>query len=188
MQLSVEQRMKRGVSVMLGNTWAHAIDNVPLEFGGGAAGPLPQDPRNLVNEKGNSIIDIRHRLTLSYLWELPFGKGRTWLNHGGPVDWILGDASAPSLDHASVDVVLCRHVLWALPDPAEVVARWVRLLRPAGRLVLVEGFWHTGAGLHHPRRVRSDPGEVRQARPRGLAQRRSASFRRSRGAMRHHTG
>ena len=60
---------------------------------------------------------------------------------------ILADASAPSLDDGSVDVVLCRHVLWALPDPAEVVARWVRLLRPAGRLVLVEGFWHTGAGL-----------------------------------------
>jgi hypothetical protein len=90
MQMSVEQRMKKGLSVMLGYTWSHAIDDVPLEFGGGAAGPLPQDPNNLATEKGNSIIDIRHRLTLSYLWELPFGKGRSFLNRGGIADWVLG--------------------------------------------------------------------------------------------------
>ena len=63
------------------------------------------------------------------------------------IDWTVGDASAPPLGDGSVDVVLCRHVLWALPDPAAALARWVRLLRPAGRLVLIEGSWHTGVGL-----------------------------------------
>ncbi|MFL6078499.1 MAG: class I SAM-dependent methyltransferase [Ornithinibacter sp.] len=58
-----------------------------------------------------------------------------------------GDAADPGLDPASVDVVLCRHVLWALPDPVAVVGRWVAALRPGGRLVLVEGSWATGAGL-----------------------------------------
>ncbi len=58
-----------------------------------------------------------------------------------------GDAAAPGLAPASVDVVLCRHVLWALPDPVAVVRRWVEALRPGGRLVLVEGDWSTGAGL-----------------------------------------
>ena len=33
------------------------------------------------------------------------------------------------------------------PDPADAVRRWAGLLAPGGRLVLVEGFWHTGAGL-----------------------------------------
>ena len=46
-----------------------------------------------------------------------------------------------------IDVVLARHVLWALPDPSAALARWVRLLRPGGRLVLVEGRWWTGGGL-----------------------------------------
>ncbi len=59
----------------------------------------------------------------------------------------LGDAADPGLAVSSVDVVLCRHVLWALPDPVAVVRRWVAALRPAGRLVLVEGSWGTGAGL-----------------------------------------
>jgi hypothetical protein len=38
-------------------------------------------------------------------------------------------------------------VLWALPDPSEVLDGWLRLLAPGGRLVLVEGRWHTGAGI-----------------------------------------
>lgn len=89
-QLTVDKRFSRGLSAILGYAWSHAIDNVPLEFGGGAAGPQPQDPRNIRAERGNSIIDMRHRLTLSYLWELPFGSGKALLNHGGPVNWVLG--------------------------------------------------------------------------------------------------
>jgi SAM-dependent methyltransferase len=58
-----------------------------------------------------------------------------------------GDAFEPPLDAAAYDVVVCRHVLWAMPDPAVALVRWVALLRPGGRLVLVEGSWSTGAGL-----------------------------------------
>jgi hypothetical protein len=90
LQLTVDKRFSHGLSAILGYAWSHAIDNVPLEFGGGAAGPQPQDPRNLAAERGNSIIDMRHRLTLSYTWELPIGKDKPLLNYGGPVNWILG--------------------------------------------------------------------------------------------------
>lgn len=58
-----------------------------------------------------------------------------------------GDAAAPPLAEGAYDVVLCRHVLWALPDPAGAVGRWTGLLTPGGRLVLVEGRWGTGAGI-----------------------------------------
>ena len=58
-----------------------------------------------------------------------------------------GDAAAPPLPEGGFDVVLCRHVLWALPDPAAALRGWARLLRPGGRFVLVEGRWSTGAGL-----------------------------------------
>ena len=44
----------------------------------------------------------------------------------------------------SVDAVLARHLLWTLPDPLAALARWVRLVRPGGRLVLVEGRWWPG--------------------------------------------
>jgi SAM-dependent methyltransferase len=57
------------------------------------------------------------------------------------------DAAAPPLDPATYDVVLSRHVLWAMPSPAAALDRWTALLRPGGRLLLVEGSWSTGAGL-----------------------------------------
>jgi len=66
---------------------------------------------------------------------------------GVDVELEQGDASSPPYAPGSCDVVLARHVLWALPDPGAALARWVRLLRPDGRLVLVEGHWFTGAGL-----------------------------------------
>jgi 2-polyprenyl-3-methyl-5-hydroxy-6-metoxy-1,4-benzoquinol methylase len=58
-----------------------------------------------------------------------------------------GDASAPPYPPGSADVVLVRHVLWALPDPTAAVRRWSELLGPAGMLLLVEGRWWTGGGL-----------------------------------------
>jgi len=43
-----------------------------------------------------------------------------------------------------------RHVLWTLPDPARVLRHWRGLLRPGGRLVLVEGVWGTVAPVGIP--------------------------------------
>lgn len=90
LQVVADKRLRQGVNFLLGYSWSHAIDDVALEFGGGDAGPSPQDPRNPRADRSNSIIDQRQRLTFSYLWMLPFGKGRHFLNHGGPVDWFLG--------------------------------------------------------------------------------------------------
>lgn len=66
---------------------------------------------------------------------------------GSPPRFTHGDVAEPPLPVASFDVVLSRHVLWALPDPAAVLANWARLLRAGGALVLVEGSWSTGVGL-----------------------------------------
>ncbi len=63
------------------------------------------------------------------------------------VTFAVGDVSTPALPGAAYDVALCRHVLWALPDPVAALRRWTALLRPEGRIVLVEGFWSNQAGL-----------------------------------------
>ncbi len=65
---------------------------------------------------------------------------------GLDIDFRQGDAADPPTTE-TYDVVLVRHVLWAMPDPHAALANWVRLLEPHGRLVLVEGRWFTGAGL-----------------------------------------
>ncbi|AVH61550.1 MULTISPECIES: class I SAM-dependent methyltransferase [Streptomyces] len=57
--------------------------------------------------------------------------------------FLVGDAAAPPVGEQRFDVLLCRHVLWALPGPERVLRHWRGLLRPGGRLVLVEGVWGT---------------------------------------------
>jgi SAM-dependent methyltransferase len=66
---------------------------------------------------------------------------------GLTVDFAVGDASRPLWADNSFDVVLCRHVLWALEDHSAALQEWVRILRRSGRLILIEGRWGTGAGL-----------------------------------------
>lgn len=70
------------------------------------------------------------------------------LDAGVDVHIQIGDVQTPALPVRTYDTVLVRHVLWALPDQEAAVRRWFDLLKPGGRLVLVEGFWSTGAGLH----------------------------------------
>jgi SAM-dependent methyltransferase len=55
--------------------------------------------------------------------------------------FLHGDAVAPPVGEERFDVLLVRHLLWALPDPGRVLRHWRGLLRPGGRLVLVEGVW-----------------------------------------------
>ena len=87
-QLEVDKRMSHGLSFLFAYTWAHAIDDVGTEFGGGQG--TPQDVRNRRADRGNSAFDIRHRATLGYSYQLPFGKGQKFLNHGGVTNALLG--------------------------------------------------------------------------------------------------
>jgi len=66
---------------------------------------------------------------------------------GVDVAFVHGDAADPPFPAGTFDAVLSRHVLWSFADRDAVLARWVALLRPGGRLILVEGSWSTGAGL-----------------------------------------
>src|SRR5450756_2082880 len=66
---------------------------------------------------------------------------------GVVADVVVGDASSPPWQAGSFDVVLTRHVLWALPDPEAALTTWIDLLGPGGRLILIEGRWSSGVGL-----------------------------------------
>ncbi len=66
---------------------------------------------------------------------------------GLAVRFAVADAADPPCACTHVDAVICRHVLWALPDPAAALERWFARLAPGGTLLLIKGRWATGAGL-----------------------------------------
>lgn len=74
LQVTLEKRMSKGLQVLAGYTWAHAIDDVATEFGGGAG--TPQDIRCRRCDRGNSNFDLRHRMTLSSTYQLPFFRSK----------------------------------------------------------------------------------------------------------------
>ncbi|MEU9042917.1 MULTISPECIES: methyltransferase domain-containing protein [unclassified Kitasatospora] len=75
---------------------------------------------------------------------------------GSPARFVDGDALALPLSDADVDVVWCERVLQHLDDPARAVAEIARVLRPGGRVALLDTDWATF--VLHP----ADP-EIRPA-------------------------
>jgi ubiquinone/menaquinone biosynthesis C-methylase UbiE len=50
-----------------------------------------------------------------------------------------GDAENLPYPDSSFDLVISRHVLWTLPHPDQALDEWLRVLRPGGRLVVIDG-------------------------------------------------
>lgn len=92
-----------------------------------------------------------HRVTAVDLSPRMAALARTKLAGTG-AEVLVGDAGRPPVGERTFDVVLVRHVLWTLPDPEEALRHWWSLLRPGGRLILIEGVW-SGAGLPATRLV-----------------------------------
>jgi hypothetical protein len=84
LQAQIERRFTNGLQFLGSYTWAHAIDDASGPFDG----PGPQDINNLAGERGNSLLDVRHRFVFSSLWALPVGRGH---HFGGDLP-ILADA------------------------------------------------------------------------------------------------
>jgi len=76
LQLTAEKRFSNGLSFMSAYSYAHSIDNVPLQQGGNSEGPIPQDIRYRNLDRGNSLFDIRQRFTQTLLYDLPVGQGK----------------------------------------------------------------------------------------------------------------
>lgn len=96
----------------------------------------------LLSERGLSVTGIDTSLRM-----IEFAR-RKATAAGAGINFQVDDAGSPTLPPAQFDLVLGRHILWALPDLSATLNRWSTLLRPGGRMVLIEGFLHTGAGLH----------------------------------------
>ena len=95
LQAKVEKRMSKGYNLLATYTWAHSLDdaNTPL----GSTGDNGQQNYNLIpikNDYSQSAFDTRQRLTFNALYQLPFGKGRAYLNQNAVADAVVGGWSA----------------------------------------------------------------------------------------------
>jgi len=71
--VDLNQRAFRGVTLRANYTWAHNIDNGTNELFSSLVNPRrAEDGNHQDRERGNSVLDIRHKSAISWTWELPY--------------------------------------------------------------------------------------------------------------------
>ena len=75
LQAQLNKRFSHGVQLVGAYTYSHLIDDATAEVFSTVLSPRrAQDGQNLRNDYANSILDHRHRFTLSIVYDMPFFK------------------------------------------------------------------------------------------------------------------
>jgi hypothetical protein len=77
----LNKQLTQGISFGANYQWMHAIDNAG-GVGGTGTTITAQNWQDIGAEVSNSTIDQRHKVTGTYLYELPFGKDKFWVTSG----------------------------------------------------------------------------------------------------------
>lgn len=83
LQTRFQQRLSRGLATLVSYTFAKSIDNASNFFSSAGDSNFPQNSYDVRAERGRSNFDVRHRLSASYSYDLPFGKGKGRLADAG---------------------------------------------------------------------------------------------------------
>jgi len=78
--LRVNKQMSGGIALGANYQYSHSIDDAGAVNGGSQV--VAQNWQDLDAEEGNSSFDVRHRVSGTYVYELPFGKGKLWVTTG----------------------------------------------------------------------------------------------------------
>jgi hypothetical protein len=96
--MKVEQRFNQGLQVLAAFTWSKTMDEVSeIQTQGGNVKNDPQYAYRKDLDRGVAAYDQTRRFITSLLYELPFGKGKHWLNSGNVVNAILGGWQANTI-------------------------------------------------------------------------------------------
>jgi Carboxypeptidase regulatory-like domain/TonB-dependent Receptor Plug Domain len=87
LEATLTRRFHDGLSLRAAYTYSRSTDDTPAELESNSG--APPNGRNFAAWYGPSDFDIPHRVAVSYVYELPFGHGKQFLNEG-VASWILG--------------------------------------------------------------------------------------------------
>jgi hypothetical protein len=90
LQARLQQRFAHGFTLLSSFAYGKSIDNGSGIRTTDGDSLTPSNNYNLELERGLSTFDFRRRWTNSWLFELPVGKGRKFLNTGGIGNFVLG--------------------------------------------------------------------------------------------------
>jgi hypothetical protein len=86
LQVTLQRRFRDGLNLQASHTWSKQLNDADSLQPGSNGGGLYQNPFDLRQEKALSSQDTPHMFVLSGIYELPFGKGRAFLNNSRLAD------------------------------------------------------------------------------------------------------
>jgi hypothetical protein len=78
--LRVNKQLSKGIALGANYQYSHSIDDAAAV--NGTSPRVAQNWQDLQAEEGNSSFDLRHQVSGTYLYELPFGKDKSWVTSG----------------------------------------------------------------------------------------------------------
>ena len=97
LQAQIQRRLSHGLSFDFNYTWAHFLDSQDSSGEGSREGPQNQRIQNdPADNYGNSNFDVRNSFKGRLVYQLPFGKGRMFMNKNFLLDEVLGQWQASS--------------------------------------------------------------------------------------------
>jgi hypothetical protein len=90
MIMSLNRRFRQGFNLQVSYTWAKNLTDADSEIAQYDRGVQAQNSSDYRAEKAVSIQNIPQTLSISYLYQFPFGKGRRYLNESGILNEIIG--------------------------------------------------------------------------------------------------
>lgn len=88
--VKVDKRFSDGYGFLSTYTWSKSVDQGAEVYSLGQNHAFLPNNRDFDAGRGVSILDIPHRWVTSGNYDLPFGKGKMFLNQGGIVNALLG--------------------------------------------------------------------------------------------------
>ncbi len=90
-----------------------------------------------------TLVELGHRVTAVDVSGEMLARAREILGpRAKKVGFLQADAARLPLPNDSFDLVVSRYVVWTLPDPARALSEWKRVLKPGGRLGVIDGNWY----------------------------------------------
>jgi hypothetical protein len=86
LQTKLQKRYSKGLTASLAWTWSHNISSARNP----ATSTRPENSNCTQCEWGNALEDRRHMVVIHHVYELPFGTGRSYVNHG-LLSHVIGD-------------------------------------------------------------------------------------------------
>jgi len=138
LQVRYEQRMVAGLTLLNSFTYSHTLDSAGASLE--ANTPSPQDYYNLSAEYANSEYDQPLVNTTSLVYEVPFGRGKKFLDSAGVMNQVVGGWQISAVNQAQSGLPF--NITYS-PTSANIVSNIASSFR--------------GSNLYRPNRVGNGP-------------------------------